>query len=396
VRKILLADCDAYFVQVAKLEDPEGAGKEELLLVGGTAEGRGVVTSASYACRQYGVRSGMPTAKALRLCPRAKVVGVPRRALSRKHNEIKEILQRYTPLVEAASIDEFYLDLTGTEKVHRTDDLRQLATRIREHVLEATQISISIGGGTSRVVAKTAAKKAKPAGVFVVDAGKEIEYMQDLEIGAIPGVGPKFQEKLRSYGLVYIRDVLPFNVEALIDWFGEGTAHWLYERTRGVDGGEVEPHSAAKSISRDETFPRDLTSDEALLDELARLTASAAKELRKHELRARTVAVKVRDPDFTTRQTRHTVKQALETDRAIFDVAKELLFKLRKARRVGVRLLGVSLANFTDQHGVEQLGLFGVADQLESDRDRSLTKAVDVVRSKFGSDALVTGRTLPR
>ena len=396
MRKILLADCDAYFVQVAKLEDPEGAGKEELLLVGGSADGRGVVTSASYACRKYGVRSGMPTAKALRLCPRAKVVGVPRGACSRKHKEIKEILLKYTPLVEAASIDEFYLDLTGTERVHHTDDLHELATRIREDVLAATRISISIGGGTSRVVAKTAAKKAKPAGVFVVDAGKEIEYMQDLELAAIPGVGPKFQERLRSYGLIFIRDMLPFDVAALTEWFGEGSAQWLYDRVRGIDGGEIETHAAAKSISRDETFPRDLTSDEALLDELARLATSAAKELRRHELRARTVAVKVRDADFTTRQARHTVPQALETDRAIFDVAKELMFKLRKQRRGGVRLLGVSLANFTDRHGVEQLGLFGSSSALESDRDRQLTKAVDVVRNKFGSGSIVTGRTMNR
>lgn len=395
-RKILLADCDAYFVQVARLEDPEGAGKEELLLVGGRAEHRGVITSASYECRKFGVRSGMPTSQALRLCPKAVLVGVPRGACSRKHREIREILLQYTPLVESASIDEFYLDLTGTETLHRSNDLTEMARRIREHVLDATKISISIGGGTSRVVAKVSVRKAKPAGVYVVDEGREVAFMQDMELAAIPGVGPKFQERLRSYGLIYVRDVLPFDVQALADWFGEGSAEWLYERARGIDGATVEPRSVAKSISRDETFARDLTADDALLTELARLSADAAAELRSRSMRARTICVKVRDADFTTRQARHTVEQALETDRAIYDVAKELMFKLRKARRGGVRLLGVSLAGFTDQHGVEQLGLFGGGAARESDRDRQLSRALDNVRNKFGSESIVTGRTMPR
>ena len=409
-RKILLADCDAYFVQVAKLEDPEGAGREELLIVGGRPEQRGVVTSAAYACRKFGVRSGMPTAQALRLCPRAVLVGVPRGACSRKHREIREILLKYTPLVEAASIDEFYIDLTGTEALHRTDDLTVLATRIREHVLDATSISVSIGGGTARIIAKLAAKKAKPAaladpggaargpaaGVHVVAAGHESEFMRAIELAAIPGIGPKFQERLRSYGLQRVQDVLGFDVPALSAWFGESTGQWLYDRVRGIDDGVVEPRGLAKSISRDETFARDLTEDSALLHERARLAAAAGADMRARELRARTIAVKVRDADFTTRQARHTLEQAVETDRAIYDVARQLLLKLRKARRGGVRLLGVSLAGFTDQHGVEQLGLFGGPAQLETDRDRRLSRAVDELRNRFGAGSIVAGRTLPR
>ncbi len=411
-RKILLADCDAYFVQVAKLEDPEGAGREELLIVGGRPEQRGVVTSAAYACRKFGVRSGMPTAQALRLCPRAVLVGVPRGACSRKHREIREILLKYTPLVEAASIDEFYIDLTGTEALHRTDDLTVLATRIREHVLDATSISVSIGGGTARIIAKLAAKKAKPhpgaaargprvlpdapAGVHVVAAGHESEFMRAIELAAIPGIGPKFQERLRSYGLQRVQDVLGFDVAALSAWFGESTGQWLYDRVRGIDDGVVEPRGLAKSISRDETFARDLTEDSALLQELARLAADAGADMRARELRARTIAVKVRDADFTTRQARHTLEQAVETDRAIYDVARELLRKLRKARRGGVRLLGVALAGFTDQRGVEQLGLFGGPAQLETDRDRRLSRAVDELRNRFGAGSIAAGRTLPR
>lgn len=394
VKKILLADCDAYFVQVAKLEDPEGAGKEELLLVGGSADGRGVVTSASYACRKFGVRSGMPTAHALRLCPKAKVVGVPRGACSRKHKEIREILLKYTPLVEAASIDEFYLDLTGTEALHRTNDLQELATRIREHVLADTQISVSIGGGTARIIAKLAARKAKPAGVYVVPEHGVDNFMRDTELAAIPGIGPKFQERLRSYGLTRVADVLGFEAKALEAWFGEATGQWLYDRIRGIDNGRIEPHSAAKSISRDETFAHDLTKDDELLQELMRLVSRAASDLRASDLRARTVAVKLRDFDFTTRQARRTLPEGLESDRAIYDVARELLMKLRKARRVGARLIGVSLASFTDQQGVEQLGLFSGSDSIETDKDRAISHAMDDVRKKFGAKSIVSARAL--
>lgn len=395
-RKILLADCDAYFVQVAKLEDPDGAGKEELLIVGGKPEHRGVVTSAAYACRQFGVRSGMPTSQALRLCPRAVLVGVPRGACGRKHKEIREVLLQYTPLVESASIDEFYLDLSGTEALHRTDDLGEMARRIRMHVLEATQISISIGGGSARIVAKLAAKKAKPAGVHVVAAGHEEEFMRTIELAAIPGVGPKFQERLRAYGLQRVEDVLPFDVAALETWFGASSAQWLYDRVRGLDDGVVEPRGVAKSISRDETFARDLIEDAALLHELAHLAADAASDLRSRALRARTIVVKVRDADFTTRQARVTVAEGIETDRAIYETARDLLMKLRKARRGGVRLLGVSLAGFTDQHGVDQLGLFGSTTTLETERERRLTRTVDELRNRFGATSIVSGRAMPR
>src|SRR5688500_4198876 len=155
-RRILLADCDAYFVQVARLEDPEGAGKEKLLLVGGSAEGRGVVTSASYEVRAFGVRSGMPMSQAMRLCPRAVRVGVPRAACSRKHREIREVLDRFTPVVEAASVDEFYLDLSGTEVLYHNRDLADVAHEIRQAVFAETQINISIGGGPNRLIAKLA------------------------------------------------------------------------------------------------------------------------------------------------------------------------------------------------------------------------------------------------
>src|SRR4051812_23288102 len=161
-RRILLADADAFYVAVARLVDPEGAGKAPLLIVGGSADHRGVVTSASYEARRYGVQSAMPMARALRLCPGAMVVPVPMAVCVQKGREIRQTLQQFTPVVEQASSDEFYLDMTGTEKLYHPETLEQTAQRMREAVQQATQLTVSIGGGTSRVVAKLAAGVAKP------------------------------------------------------------------------------------------------------------------------------------------------------------------------------------------------------------------------------------------
>src|SRR5688572_4855056 len=164
-RRILLVDCDMFFVQVARLTDPDGVGREPLLLVGGSPTGRGVITSASYEARAFGVRSGMPAAQALRLCPEAVIVPVPRSECARKSRAIHDTLQRLAPVVRAASIDEFYLDLSGTERLF-AEELSESARRIRETVLADTEISVSVGGGTGRTVAKLAVRRAKPAGVL--------------------------------------------------------------------------------------------------------------------------------------------------------------------------------------------------------------------------------------
>ena len=173
-RRILLADCDSYFVRCAMLADPEGAGKADLLLVGGRADARGVVTSASYAARKYGVHAGMPMATAARLCPRAMIVPAPSEMVARKHHEVRAVLDEFAPVVEAASVDEFYLDLTGTEELYRHEPLADTARRIQAEVLERTGISLSIGGATQRTLAKMAASVNKPYGVYVVEPGGEI------------------------------------------------------------------------------------------------------------------------------------------------------------------------------------------------------------------------------
>ncbi len=392
-RRILLVDCDAFYVQVARLKDPEGAGKAELLLVGGSPTGRGVVTSASYAARKFGVRSAMPTAQALRLCPDATVVGVPRGACSRKSREIRTQLEELAPVVQAASIDEFYLDLTGTERLFG-ESLEETAWRIRGRVLEVTSVSVSIGGSTRRMVAKLAAGMAKPGGVHVVPPGGEADFMRRLDLADIPGVGPALVEALRARGLVRIEDALEVQEAWLAKWFGDHRGQWLYRRMRGLDSSRVDAREPRKSISSERTFFRDLESDEDLENALMPLSVSVGRTLRRAGLRARTITVKLRDADFKTRSRGRTVPEAVETDSALYTVAHELLFELRRQRRIPARLLGVGLTNFAEGTDPAQMGLFGDDDRLEGERDRVLGKAVDDLRERFGDNAVVPGRMI--
>src|SRR5687768_5535144 len=256
-RRVLLADADAFFVAVARMVDPEGAGKAPLLIVGGSRESRGVVCSASYETRKFGVRSAMPIARALRLCPNAMCVPVPRKACSVKSAEIRAVLERFAPVVEGASIDEWYLDLGGTEGLYHNEPLATTAHRIREAVYRATRLSISIGGGTNKLVAKLAVERAKPKagtggnGVHVVEPGMEQEFLRSFTLSEIPLIGPKFQERLAARGMTTVPDVLRHDLSVLCAWFGEREAEWLWNRVQGVSESPVESGGEAKSISRD-------------------------------------------------------------------------------------------------------------------------------------------------
>ena len=390
-RRILLVDCDAFFVQVACLEDPEGAGKAKYLIVGGTPTGRGVVTSASYSARAFGVRAAMPTAHALRLCPEATIVGVPRGVISERSRDVRRALEDLSPIVQAASVDEFYLDLSGTERLFTGETLEASAWRIRQSVLERTQISVSLGGGTRRVIAKLATRCAKPAGVHIVQPGAEDVFLRQLDLADIPGIGPALVEVLRKKGLVRVEDTWPVQIEWLQRWLGDRRGAWLYRRIRGVDSSEVDPHERRKSISAERTFAEDIGDDRELGRRLLKLTGSVASTIREKCFRARTVTVKLRDSDFKTRQHSQTVPEAIESDAAIHEIAKALLFDLRADRRMPVRLLGVGLTGLVGSEDAPQLGLFANSGAGETDRERAVSRTVDELRNRFGRGAVMPG-----
>src|SRR2546421_636147 len=289
--RILLADADAFFVGVARLADPEGAGRAPLLIVGGSRDSRGVVCSASYETRKFGVRSAMPIARALRLCPNAMCVPVPFKACLAKSAEIRDLLQKFAPVVETASVDEWYMDLTGTERLYHHESLHTTAQRIREAVHQATGLTVSIGGGTNKLIAKLAVDRAKPsangAGVHIVDAAAEEAFLRSCALADIPLVGPKFQARLAARGLVTVEDVLRLNEDALRQWLSDREARWLWNRVHGIDNGRVHQRESARGLSRDETFSKDLHDDRDIEHELLRLVTRAAADLRSEGLAAR-------------------------------------------------------------------------------------------------------------
>jgi DNA polymerase-4 len=400
-RRILLADGDAFYVAVARMVDPEGAGKAPLLIVGGSRESRGVVCSASWEARQYGVRSAMPIARAARLCPKAMFVPVPRKACSEKHREIREILERFTPLVSGASIDEWYLDLGGTEGIYHNEPLRTTAHRIRQTVHDETGLSVSIGGGTNRLIAKMAVERAKPKpgttadGVHIVEPGGEESFMRTFDLADIPMVGPKSQERLAKLGMRTVPDVLRYDLPQLRQWLSDREAEWLWDRVHGRGSAEVESpvHGDQKSMSRDETFPEDLDKDSDLDHELVALVTRVAFDLRQDGMAARTIVVKIRDRDFRTRSMRRTLIEPVVADRVILRVARELLAKLRDARRMPARLLGVALSSLREDPEADQLKFFRAKGEHsgETDRDRILAQTVDKVRGKFGAKGILPG-----
>jgi DNA polymerase-4 len=397
-RRILHADADAFFVAVARMADPEGAGKATLLIVGGRPGSRGVVCSASWETRAFGVRSAMPIAQALRLCPQAMCVPVPRQACGTTSRAIGAVLARYTPVVEGASIDEWYLDLTGTEALYEHEPLEATARRIREAVHTETGMWLSIGGGPSKLVAKLAAERAKPrpgtgaTGVRIVPDGGEAEFLREFALAELPGVGPKLQSKLASLGMVRVDDVLPHDRTTLARWIGRRPAEWLWARVRGIHTTPVEARASAKQISHETTFSRDVQDTAAIAAILRGLAARTAASMRGDKLAARTVTVKLKDADFTTRLASRTLPEPLESDRAVADVAVGLLGKLRAARPVSARLVGVALGNLVAARDAEQLGLFASpATAVERPQDRAVSRAVDRVRERFGSEAIRTG-----
>ncbi len=408
-RRILLVDADAFFVAVARQVDPEGAGRATLLIVGGRPGSRGVVCSASYECRAFGVRSAMPISRALKLCPQATCVPVPRGACSARSTEIQQVLATMAPVVQASSIDEWYCDMGGTEALYGHESLEATAQRIREAVFAATGLRVSIGGGTSRLVAKMAVELAKPkpgtgaTGVRCVAPGQEAAFLAPFRLADLPMVGPRFSATLERMGLDTIADAQRWSMPDLQSRLGERAGAWLHGRVRGIDDSVVTPREVQKQVSREETFGRDLHDDDLLERELLRLAVRVSTDLRRQGLRAKTVTVKLKDADFKTRSAQRTLVQPIESEKSVIKAARVLFRALRGKRRVGVRLLGIGLSHFDDEPDgsgpAVQLGFFAAppgpppeGEPVENAKDRALTRALDRIRDRYGSTAIIPAR----
>jgi DNA polymerase IV len=379
IRTILHVDLDAFFAAVEQRDHPELRGRPVIVGGGGPSD-RGVVSTASYEARVFGVRSAMPLRTAGRLCPTGvflPVNGAKYQAVSR---EVMTVLRRFTPQVEPISIDEAFLDVTGSRTLF--GDGETIGRRIKADVREAVDLTISVGVATTKLVAKIASDLRKPDGLVVVPPGEEAAFLAPLDIGRLWGVGEKSAAVLRQYGVRTIGDLAALPADLLVRRFGKhGGA--LADRARGLDADPVSGRDPAKSIGHEHTFDVDTSDREAIERTLLAMSEGVAGRLRDSGVKAATITVKIRDSSFRTITRQRTLPQATDLTEPIFRTALELARP--EVRGLRVRLLGVTASGLGER---EQLPLFAAEDP----RRRRAVEAADAVRHRFGERAITRAR----
>lgn len=382
---ILHVDMDAFFVSVELLERPELRGKP--VVVGGRPDQRGVVTAASYEARKYGIQSAMPLRTAGRLCPHAIFLDGHHAKYTQWSDRVATILTNFSPVVEMVSIDEAYLDLAGTERLHGPP--LAAADKLLRSITRTTGLPCSGGLASTRLVAKVASDQGKPRGLVWVPTGSEERFLAPLPVRKIPGIGKVTERALRALGIETVEQIAAQPQEKLEKIFGQwGTA--LYRKARGGDSYEFVVDAEPKSISQNHTFNEDTDDSGALTAVLSHLSQKACKRLREAGLAASTLTLTIRYAGFDTHTRSKSLGESTALDAGINAVFQELFQKHRDLRRK-VRLLGVSLSNFS--HGGEQL------DLLQAERReklQKLTQATDRLRDRFGFSKVQFGGSLRR
>lgn len=379
-RYIAHFDLDSFFVSVEVLNDPTLKGKA--VIVGGSKD-RGVVTTCSYEARKFGVRSAMPMKQAMKLCPHAIIVRGTRGEYSKYSRMVTDIIAAKAPLFEKASIDEFYIDLTGMDKFF---DPYQWTIDLRNEIIEKTGLPISFGLATNKMVAKIATDEAKPNGYLFIQPGMEKIFLAPLSVNKFSGVGDHTFEKLKAMGIFTIEQLSETAIEILEQKLGHNGAS-LWRKSQGIHHGEVHPYHEAKSISTENTFEENKSDLNFLLSELVRMTEKVAYELRKDEKLTGCIAVKIRYPDFETTSRQTTIDYTFRDDELI-PQAIDLFHKLYR-KGEPVRLLGVRLSELTNE--ATQGSLFD-----DAEKKTNLYKAIDDVKDKFGKGFLQKARTVKK
>ncbi|MGB2645759.1 MAG: DNA polymerase IV, partial [Candidatus Acidiferrum sp.] len=384
VASILHVDMDAFFVSVELLERPELRGKP--VVVGGRPDQRGVVTAASYEARKFGVHSAMPLRTAGKLCPHAVFLDGHHEKYGLWSDRVATILAKFSPIVEMVSIDEAYLDLAGTERLHGPP--LAAADKLLRTITRTTELPCSGGLATTRLVAKVASDQAKPRGLVWVAPGQEARFLAPLPVRKIPGIGEVTERALRALGIEIVEQLASVAPERLEKIFGQwGDA--LYRKARGGDSYEFVIDAEPKSISHNHTFGEDTDDTEALHALLSHLSQKACKRLREAGLATRTLTLTIRYAGFDTHTRAKTLAEPTRLDADIFRVFQALFAEHRDKKRK-IRLLGVSLSGLT--HGAEQLDLL---DSERRERLEKLTRATDKLRDRFGFGKVQFGGSLP-
>jgi len=376
--QILHLDLDSFFVSVERLFDPSLNGKP--VVVGGTST-RGVVSSCSYEARKYGIHSAMSTTKAKKLCPHAIFLWGRMNDYSSYSKIVTDIIAERAPLFEKASIDEFYVDLTGMDKYF---GVYKWAAELRQKIIAETKLPISWGLSVNKMMAKMATNEAKPNGQYMIELGKEQEFLDPKPIGKIPFCGEKTEKFLNAKGIKTIYDLRQFSKEALYNWMGKSGVD-LWERAHGRATATLHPYHEPKSMSSDRTFDRDTNDSEWLKKVIIALTEKLAFELREEKFLTSCVAIKIRYSNFET----HTKQLAIpitSNSKVLMEKAIHLFNELFDTKRK-VRLLGVRFSDL--EKGAYQINLFD-----DREKDILLYKAIDEMKTKHGKEKLVLAQNL--
>jgi len=380
---IMHIDLDAFFVSVEQASNPELRGKP--VVVGGKPGSRGVVATASYEARAFGLHSAMPLVTAVRLCPQAIFIEGNYHHYAEVSKKFMAILADFSPFLEPMGLDEAYMDVTGFESLYGS--IHQMAMKIKQRVKDELGIIASIGIASCKVVAKVASDESKPDGLIEVPQGGEAAFLAPLAIRKLPGVGKKTEQVLIGLGIRTIGQLARMPPTALKSRFGV-FGDMLYRHANGLDNSPVTPPGEAKSISRETTFEED-THDNVFLSATMRyLSEKVGADLRSYGKQAKCVSIKVRYSDFTTITRQRTLSQLTDIDQAIFETGNDLLQKAIETERQAIRLIGIGVSNLSEPG--RQLMLMNDTEQ----RLEKLNRAVDRIRDKYGFTSIQTGRTI--
>ncbi|NDV24373.1 DNA polymerase IV [Desulfovibrio sp. JC022] len=382
---IMHIDMDAFFASVEQLDNPALRGKP----VGvGSLHERSVLSAASYEARKFGVRSAMPVHQALKLCPQLQVVSGSRHRYKEISRKVMEVLSNYSPVVEKASIDEAYIDITGTEKLFGTP--LQIAQSIKADIQKATGLTASVGIAPVKFLAKIASDLNKPDGISIIEAEQVQVFLKTLPVEKIPGVGKKALPRLRSYGITYAADLRRYPPEFWREHFGE-RGPVLYDKGAGIDPTPVTKGGAMKSSSAENTFGKDVSDIHTLKTLLLKQSERIAADIRKHGVKGRTITLKIKFPDFRQITRSRTLDSRTSHGGTIYKTACQILDAELPIGKI--RLIGVGISNFEERN--RQLSLLDDPEKPRKNKKLDqLDKAMDQVRLKFGKDILTKGRLL--
>jgi len=379
-RCIFHIDLDAFFVSVEQVLNPELKGKP--VIVGGDPERRGVVASASYEARPFGIHAGMPSSKARRLCPQAIFIRSHFSLYKDASAKFMRILGDFSPHIEPLGFEEAYLDVTGCEEPYGSP--RKLALAIKERINKELKITGSVGIATCKVVAKIASALCKPDGLLEIAPGDEQAFLNPLPIAKLPGVGKKTEQALKDMGITTIGELASLPLDTVKRQFG-ATGAMIHSYARGVDDREVEAPGEAKSISQQLTFARDTLDRNFLEANLHNLCQEVCQELRSQNKRAKCVAIRLRYADFKTITRQVILREASNVTQVIFATAQQLLTKALAQQEKPIRLIGIRISSLVGEG--KQLPMFDSG----MEKPEHLDKAIDKIRRKYGSTAIKTG-----